>query len=84
MNKPKRSEDKYWGGTRNFNELQFISDLEDYIIYLEQQIEAINTSRVKIESEQLKALLLKVINEFDEGELSWETRDEIESKIKSQ
>lgn len=34
-------------------------------------------------SEQLKALLSKVVNEFDSGEVTWDTRDEIESILKS-
>lgn len=46
MNKPKRSDDKYWTGTRNFNENQFISDLEDYIFSLEERIEALAIPRV--------------------------------------
>jgi hypothetical protein len=31
MNKPKRTDDKYWTGTRNFDHLQFEGDLEEYI-----------------------------------------------------
>ena len=46
MNKPKRSDDKYWTGTRNFDDIQFISDLEDYIFSLEEQIEALAIPRV--------------------------------------
>lgn len=34
-------------------------------------------------SEQLKALLSKVVNEFDNGEVTWETRDQIEVELKS-
>ena len=41
MNKPKRSDDKYWTGTRRFDDIQFISDLEDYIFSLEERIEAL-------------------------------------------
>lgn len=41
MNKPKRSDDKYWTGTRNFDNIQFLSDLEDYIFSLEERIEAL-------------------------------------------
>ena len=45
--------------------------------------EQLNLPLVVGQSEQLKALLLKVIEEFDNGEVSWETRDEIEGEIKS-
>lgn len=34
MRRPRRSDDKYWTGTRVFNDLQFESDLQDYIDYL--------------------------------------------------
>ena len=37
MNRPKRSEYKYWTGTRNFNHIQYETDLEDYIDELEEQ-----------------------------------------------
>lgn len=39
MRKLKRSDDKYWTGTRNFNNIQFIGDLEDYISTLCEEIE---------------------------------------------
>jgi len=29
--RPKRSDDKYWTGTSNFNHIQYEMDLEDYI-----------------------------------------------------
>lgn len=35
--RPKRTDDKYWTGTRNFNHIQYESDLEDYIIDLENE-----------------------------------------------
>ena len=35
MNKPKRTDDKYWTGTRNFDHIQYETDLENYIDYLE-------------------------------------------------
>ena len=38
ITKPKRSDDKYWTGTRNFNHIQYESDLEDYIIDLESEL----------------------------------------------
>lgn len=33
--KPKRSNDKYWKGTRDFDHIQYESDLEDYISDIE-------------------------------------------------
>lgn len=36
--KPKRADDKYWNGTRNFNHIQYENDLEDYVTDLEIQI----------------------------------------------
>ena len=41
MLQPKRSDDKYWTGTRNFDTIQFISDLEDFIYYLYERIESL-------------------------------------------
>ena len=38
MKKPKRSDEKYWTGTREFNHIQFEEDLEEYIIDLEYKI----------------------------------------------
>jgi hypothetical protein len=35
MNKPKRTDDKYWIGTRRFLHLKYEEDLEDYITELE-------------------------------------------------
>lgn len=35
--RPKRTDDKYWTGTRGFNHIQYESDLEDYIINLENE-----------------------------------------------
>ena len=40
MEQPKRSEDKYWQGTRNFDHVQFEMDLEEYISELEERMEA--------------------------------------------
>jgi hypothetical protein len=45
--------------------------------------EALHQPLVVWRSEQLKALLSKVVNEFDSGEVTWDTRDEIESILKS-
>lgn len=35
MKQPKRSDDKYWTGTREFNGIQYAEDLEKYIMVLE-------------------------------------------------
>lgn len=39
MRQPKRSDDKYWTGTRIFHEEQFISDLQDHIDLLNERID---------------------------------------------
>lgn len=36
---PKRADDKYWVGTRDFNHIQYERDLENYIIDLENEIQ---------------------------------------------
>ena len=48
MRKPKRSDDKYWTGTRNFNHIQYESDLEDYIIDLEAEREQCILANVRL------------------------------------
>ena len=35
MEKPKRSNEKYWTGTNQFDEIQYANDLEEYITELE-------------------------------------------------
>ena len=42
--RPKRSDNKYWTGTRNFNHIQYERDLEDYIIDLENEIHQLRAS----------------------------------------
>ena len=54
--RPKRTDDKYWTGTRNFNHIQYESDLEDYIINLENETQQLRKHAVSGRSEQLKAL----------------------------
>ena len=44
--RPKRTDDKYWTGTRNFNHIQYESDLEDYIIDLENEAEQLRLGAV--------------------------------------
>ena len=36
MEKPKRSNEKYWTGTNQFDEIQFANDLEEYITELKR------------------------------------------------
>lgn len=55
--RPKRTDDKYWIGTRNFNHIKYESDLEDYIIYLENEIQQLRKHAVVGRSEQLAAFL---------------------------
>ena len=38
MEKPKRSDEKYWTGTNQFDEIQFANDLEEYITELEAKL----------------------------------------------
>jgi len=38
MEKPKRSDSKYWNGTRNFNDMKYDSDLDEYICELEEKV----------------------------------------------
>lgn len=54
--RPKRTDDKYWTGTRNFNHIQYESDLEDYIIDLENETQQLRQPAVSGRSEQLKAI----------------------------
>ncbi len=37
MRKPKRSDEKYWDGTHKFNEMEYGSNLDEYICYLEER-----------------------------------------------
>ena len=40
--RPKRSDSKYWTGTKNFDHIRYESDLEDYISDLEDQNEQLH------------------------------------------
>lgn len=51
--RPKRTDDKYWIGIRNFNHIQYESDLEDYIIDMENEIQQLRKHAVVGPSEQL-------------------------------
>jgi hypothetical protein len=55
--RPKRTDDRYWTGTRNFNHIQYESDLEDYIIDLENENQQLRKHAVSGRSEQLKAFI---------------------------
>lgn len=58
--RPKRSDNKYWTGTRNFNHFQYESDLEDYISDLEvenEQLHKLGVVRPEVESAQEGELL---------------------------
>ena len=44
--RPKRTDDKYWTGTRDFNHIQYESDLEDYIIDLENETQQLRKHSV--------------------------------------
>jgi hypothetical protein len=53
--RPKRADDKYWIGTRDFNHIQYERDLENYIIDLENEIQQLRKHAVSGRREQLKA-----------------------------
>ena len=38
MYKPKRSDEKYWTGTNQFDEIQYANELEEYIFELEAEL----------------------------------------------
>ena len=44
--RPKRTNNKYWQGTRNFDHIAYESDLEDYIIHLENEIQQLRKHNV--------------------------------------
>lgn len=44
--RPKRTDDKYWKGTRDFNHIQYETDLEDYIIDLENEAQQLRKHAV--------------------------------------
>lgn len=56
MEQPKRSEDKYWKGTRDFDHIQFEMDLEEYISELEERMEALKISCNPVLSDSLPHL----------------------------
>lgn len=51
--RPKRTDDKYWTGTRNFYHIKYENDLEDYIADLENEIYQLRKHAVSGRSEQL-------------------------------
>lgn len=44
--RPKRTDDKYWIGTRDFNHIRYERDLEDYIIDLENETQQLRKHSV--------------------------------------
>lgn len=78
MRKPKRNDDKYWTGTRNFNHIQYESDLEDYIIDLESESEQYILANVICRFNTSDKRMVKVVSGDDvfEGEVTkieWDT-----------
>ena len=51
--------------------------------YAKQEFKNLALPRVSWRSEQLKTFLSKLVEEFDNGEVSWNTRDDAENMIKS-
>jgi hypothetical protein len=43
--RPKRSDEKYWTGTRNFDSIQYEMDLESYIDDLENKLKSKNKKK---------------------------------------
>lgn len=80
--RPKRTDDKYWTGTRNFNHIQYESDLEDYIIDLENKTQQLRKHAVVGQSEQLKAFLLWLEKEGYNCDFEWDDTT-IEDYLKS-
>ena len=50
---------------------------------LKSEVKKLNIPDVIGQSEQLKTFLSKLVKEFDNGEVSWNTRDDAEIMIKS-
>ena len=49
----------------------------------QREVNKLNLPDVIQRSEQLNAFLSKLVEEFDNGEVSWNTRDDAENMIKS-
>lgn len=60
--RPKRTDDKYWTGTRNFTHIQYESDLEDYIIDLENE-----TQQLRKHAVSNRYTLQDMIDAYDAG-----------------
>jgi hypothetical protein len=56
-------------------------ELADY--FAQQQVKNLNIPAVSWRSEHLKTFLSKLVEEFDNGEVSWNTRDDAENMLKS-
>lgn len=55
--------------------------LEDVDIIIDRVKNSVVLADVSVQGEQLKALLAKVVEEFDNGEVSYNLRDEIENEL---
>lgn len=68
----------------NIVKQNLIEFAEEYaIIYHESKVKELNLHSVSWQSEQLKTFLSKLVEEFDNGEVSWNTRDTADSMLKS-
>jgi hypothetical protein len=63
-----------------FDAIMIVNDME---IEVDNYIKQLPIQNVVQQSEQLKAFLSVIIEEFDSGGVSWETRDSAESLLKS-
>ena len=64
--------------------IKIADDLRNGAIYTETaQTLLLGLFSVSWRSEQLKTFLSKLVKEFDNGEVSWNTRDDAENMIKS-
>ena len=65
---------------KRFDAILIINDME---IEVDNYIKQLPIQNVVQQSEQLKAFLSVIIEEFDSGGVSWETRNSAESLLKS-
>lgn len=62
--RPKRTDDKYWIGTRDFNHLRYERDLEDYIFEVENKLEQSSTDQKVVTLNELE-------NFYDQSAEDW-------------
>jgi hypothetical protein len=82
-NKMTELETKIWNTVHNWCDAQSNKIPDQNRRYLMDEINALVLSHVVGQREQLKAFLSVMIEEFDNGGVSWETRDSAESLLKS-